>query len=327
MKANPEATTNLRIYLEANPAVDGYHLEEAASENAQVNIMMGQTFDEGQPLDMVKYSLLMAGVGDVLAQSDLNARPTWLMADHFISDINQDQGQEVVRHQVEERIKFLTRLNEVFGITIEFVSSAELAQTPAYRQNLDKLSQEAHSNPDFMQAVLMAVPEDRRDDPSSVQYPLEEIATIESMGTDIKVGPVYEKKYDIPSRSIASKIGCKVFSSIYGTRGYLFGAPDIPQSLKGNIDEFGILPYKINSKGLGGNRIDPMNSEAGAVEELIADTVDPRALQDLVVIAKMARERLEGSSLGVLDVTELNINEAKKIAFNAYLCYIYTPLR
>lgn len=326
MKINPEATAKLGVYLEASDVVEGHHLEAASTGETPVNIMMGQTFDDGQPLDMVKYSLLMAGVNDVLEQGDVEAQAKWLMADHFISEINQDQDQEVVRQQLEARTSYLARLNDIFGIDIGFVSSAELSQTPAYRQNLDKLTGEAESNPDFMQAVLLAVPEDRRDDPSSVQYPLEELATIESMGTDIKVGPVYERKYDVPSRNIAAKIGFNVFSSIYGTRGYLFGGPNLPPTLEQSIEEFGILPYKIDSKGQRESRIDPVNSEAGEIEELVSTTVDTRAIKDLLAVASMAKERLEGSPLEEIEVTEENIQEAKKIVFNAYLCYIYSPL-
>ncbi len=315
-------------YFNASGVTDNHALQDGLSERDDLTLMMGQTFDDGQPLDLLKYGLLIDGIQGVAEQSGIRSTANWLIADHFISDINKDEVVETVTAQAQDRVDYLERLNWAFGLNIGHVMSSQLAETTEYKSNVAILDEESETNPAFRDALFLAVPEDRRDDPLSIRYPIEEIATIASLGTDIKVGPVYERKYDDPTRNIASKIGFKVFSSVYATKGFLFGSPAVSDDVAASIEAFGILPYKIDSKGQRSHRIDPINDQPDEVEKLIFDTNDPRAITDLLAIAVLASKKLQTEQSNVVDaaISITDIKQLKKLAYNAYLCYIYSPL-
>src|SRR3989338_9961044 len=175
-------------------------LEERVKSGKPLNIMMGQTFDSGQPVDMMKYALFMLNLSDRLQDVGVDVTSNWLIADHFIVDINQDQSAMEARKQVEQRIDYLRRLNEVYGGNIGFVLSSELSGREDYKRNLEILFAEAGKNSRFKGLVLRAVPADRRSNLNALRYPFEELATIQTMGADVKVGPPYETLYDGPAR-------------------------------------------------------------------------------------------------------------------------------
>lgn len=222
-------------------------LKDRMASSGHINIMMGQTFDDGQPVDMLKYALFMMNLGDIIHSAGVEVTPRWLIADHFITDINQDQEAARVQEQVQKRMAFLERLNSVYGGNIGVVLSSELSRSEEYRKNLEVLFAEGENNQHFREEVLKAVPADRRGHPNAYRYPFEELATIQSMNTDIKVGPPYERHYDEPARDIAPIVGFNRYVAIQLTRSYPFGTPEIPASIAREIEAFGILPYK---KGL-----------------------------------------------------------------------------
>ncbi len=258
-----------------------------ATKKRKIRIMMGQTFDDGQPIDMIKYGVFMMNLSDLLSKNGAKVNSNWLIADHFMTEINEDKIREEAERQARSRIDYLSRLNQIYGGDIGFVLSSELCKTPEYNSNLELLKKRAKDDPEFRRVVLEAIPEDRRDNPSAINYPLEELAVIESMGTDVKIGPKYEIKYDEPARKFASLIGFKKFSAIHLRNGYPFGNPNIPKEKKEEIEEFGVLPYKKDSKGLGEFRIDPINDSNEKVIELIRSTTDIRALQGLIETYKL----------------------------------------
>ena len=272
----------------------GRELEELAAAGRPISIMMGQTFDDGQPIDLLKYALVLMNLQEELERAGNAVRCTWVIADHFIVEINRDQDEASARLQVDERIDFLERLNRTYGGRLEFALSSELSRTERYRAVLAKLLAEADSNPDFRERALRAVPEDRRDNPGALVYPFEEMATIASMDADVKVGPPYERFYDEPARGFGPAMGLKKFIGIYLTRCYPFGDPRIEPELAAEIERFGILPYKKGSKGLGDFRIDPLNDPPEAVEALLRTTTDPRALTDLAALLALAQARRPG---------------------------------
>jgi hypothetical protein len=322
-------------------------IEAMKGRSAPINIMMGQTFDEGQPVDMIKYALAIMELQDRLQESGTEVNSNWLIADHFMVDINQDADAETAREQVKKRMDFLNKLNTTFGGNIRFVLSSELNQTQEYQETLTRLKTEAESNPNFRKAVLEAVPEDRRDNPNAWVYPLEELATIQAMGTDIKVGPVYEMFYDSPAREFAPMVGLKKYSAIHLTKAFPFGNPELSDKLRETIGEFGILPYKIGSKGLGDYRIDVMNDSLPKIKETIRRTLDTRALLDLLVIEEQARQRLERTedslfsrvpvdsyipsdqfAYGEPEIRNTEVrNILKRIAMPAYEEFIHNQLR
>lgn len=307
-----------------------FDLLQEKADLGRANIMMGQTFDGGQPVDILKYALLIMDLESIFASRGIEAKSTWLIADHFISVINRDSEKDEVKRQTNNRISYLEKINEVFGGNIAITLSSQLSRTPSYIENLSKLINESNINKEFKEAALLAVPEDRRSNPDALIYPFEEIATIESLHTDIKVGPVYEKKYDKPARDIAPRIGFTKYAGIYGAKGYLYGNPHIPKKLKSEIEEFGILPYKKDSKKLGDYRIDPLNDSSEKVRELVFSTEDPRALLDLINIAFLAQKKLERieepkASRSFIE-TEHRLEYLRNLAFDLYICYIYIPL-
>ena len=269
-------------------------LEESMKKDS-LNIMMGQTFDNGQPVDMMKYALFMMNISDILKEKEVVTKSNWLIADHFIAEINQDKTVAEVTTQMESRIKYLNKLNEVYGGNIGFVKSSELSKTKEYQANLDRLFVEAEKNPRFKELVLNAIPADRRSNPNALRYPFEELATIQSMHTDIKIGPPYEKVYDTPAREYAAEVGFTKYIAIQLTKSFPLGNPEIPSKLREEIETFGILPYKKDSKGLGNYRIDPINDDLNKVKQIINETTDVRSIVDLLIITEQAKCRLENN--------------------------------
>ena len=307
-------------------------------ENGQsFNIMMGQTFDDGQPVDIMKYALFIMNLSDVLRRKDVRVVARWLIADHFITDINQELEVVQTRGQANSRVGFLQRINSVYGGSIGIVLSSELSLQDSYKQNLAVLLEQANRNEDFREKALRAVPEDRRDNPNALRYPFEELATIQTMDTDIKIGPPYEIYYDGPAREIAPIVGFKRYVAIHLTRGFPFGNPTIPPDVSEEIEAFGVLPYKKDSKGLGSYRIDPTIDGIERVQRLVAATMDTRAIIDLLVITEQARQRLEGrvDPSGVEKILEKTYNPAterrdlnalQELAMELYIRYIHEPL-
>lgn len=304
-----------------------------------INIMMGQTFDDGQPVDMLKYGLLIMNFSDILKGYGVQVASRWLIADHFITDINQELEAAQARDQANRRIGFLQRINSVYSGNIGTVLSSELSLSDNYKQNLAVLLEEADNNEGFREKALRAVPEDRRNNPNALRYPFEELATIQSMDIDIKVGPPYEILYDEPAREIAPLVGFNRYVAIHLTRGFPFGNPDLPPNILAEIEAFGVLPYKKSSKGLGNYRIDPTIDSVERVRELVATTTDARVIIDLLVIAEQARQRIEGQigfTLGRVEkllqkayntATERQgFEELQELAMELYVGYIHGPL-
>ena len=342
----------MREYLSQKALVQNIaaieELEEMVKSGMNIRIMMGQTFDAGQPVDMIKYALFMMNLSDMLQDAGADVTCNWLIADHFIVDINRDKAAEEARKQVEQRIDYLRRLNEVYGGNIGVVLSSDLSRRDDYKKNLCVLLAEAERNPEFRESVLNSVPPDRRNDQNALRYPFEELTTIQTMDTDVKVGPPYEILYDVPARGFALAVGFNRYVSIQLTNAFPFGNPKMSARTSESIEQFGVLPYKIGSKGLKGNRIDPMNDDLDRVQELVGSTRDIRAVIDLLVIAEQAQQRLEKdkgvspfASNGMrlyeprnqfeYDDAEIpqgmHNKQFQDLAIGAYKEFIYKPLR
>lgn len=321
----------IQAYAKRSSVIDSMDLSGLKDRAVlgRANIMMGQTFDDGQPVDIVKYAILIMDIQDIFSSAGVKSSSTWLIADHFISDINKDEEKAEVERQAQNRISYLIAINEAFKGKVGIQLSSQLSETSRYQTNLSTLLTEADTNKEFREAALEAVPEDRRNNPDALLYPFEEIATIESMDTDIKVGPAYERKYDEPACDIAPKAGFTTYAPVYATKGFPFGNPNIPENIRHEIEEFGILPYKKDSKKLGKFRIDPVNDTPEQTRELINQTEDIRALIDLIQISNLAKRRLGGKDSEGSNIPKANkqhIIHLRKLAYEAYFWYIYNPL-
>ena len=262
------------------------------SKGDKAKIIMGLTFDEGQTLSMVKYALFLMDLQDLLIKEGVNAEAQWIIADHFMTDLNKDIAQAQAKSHGLERIGFLQDLNTIYHGNLCFLRTSKLSQNSDYQENTRILKQEAKTNPDFKNKILQAVPEDRRSNSGVINYPLEELATIQTLGVAVKVGPKSEIVYDVIAREFFEKIGFNKYIAIHLTNSFPFGNPKIPEDAKEWINEFGVLPYKKNSKGLRDFRIDPLNDDPKDVIKLIRVTTDKRALIDLIVTADLADHRL-----------------------------------
>ncbi|MBI4919441.1 hypothetical protein HY837_05900 [archaeon] len=313
----------LKNYLSRKSLVEKVlTLDELEKLKSPVNLMMGQTFDEGQPLDMLKYALFIMNLSDLLRDRGVDVTASWLIADHFISEINKDNDAEVVKRQAIDRINYLKKINSVYDFNICFVLSSELSKTDAYKTNLKRLHEKKDRNLAFREAVLKSVPEDRRSNPDCFDYSFEELATIQTMNAGIKVGPQYELFYDEPARNFASMIGFNKLVGVYLTNCWPLGNPVLDEKTKNAIENFGVLPYKKNSKGLGDYRIDPLKDDSERVKDLLNKTVNNKALIDLQVILSLARNRLEG----VLRPSEI-VALSKDQLVSMYETYVATPIR
>lgn len=264
-----------------------------AEKGRKIHIMMGQTFDAGQPVEMIKYGLFMMNLSDKLSESGAEVYCRWIIADHFMTAINEDKIRVEAEEQARTRIEYLKRINRIYGGNIGFVLSSELSVEKDYVRMLDFLKVAAERDLEFKRKVLESVPEDRRNNPKSINYPLEELAVIESMKTDIKIGPKYEAKYDVPAREFAQIIKIRKFSVIHLRNSYPYGDRDIPADKRKEIEEFGLLPYKLDSKGMGSSRIDPVNGSPEKINALLLTTRDKRALQDMIETCKLAAMKLK----------------------------------
>jgi len=294
-----------------------------SKKSNNINIEMGQTFDEGQPLEMVKYALFIMNLQDLISQQGAKASSHWIVADHFMTSINKDKEIKEAEKQAKDRVAFLNLLNKTYNGNIESVYSSKLSKLSEYQKNLEILKTNYEENRIFRSRVTGSVPKDRRNNPEAVNYTLEELATIQTMMPDIKVGPKYEINYDLPARELAQLIGFKKFSAVHLTNSYPFGNPDIPKDVKKEIEEFGILSYKKNSKGLGNYRIDPINDNKEKIEKLITTTIDRRALIGLIQTCKLISMK-SGEEFNYKVPNDLK--GLKKLSINLYDKYIKDPL-
>ncbi|MFH1400413.1 MAG: hypothetical protein ABIH41_02745 [Nanoarchaeota archaeon] len=270
-------------------------LARLSEGSGQVSLMMGQTFDEGQPFDMLKYGLFMMNMVDFFKAQGSAAQAYWMIADHFLTDINRDVDVQRAAVLRDRREGYLNRMNAVYSGDILVVRSSELSKTHAYQSVKAELVQKARDDPHFREEMLRAVPDDRKQVKDAVLYPLEELATIFAMGADVKVGPVYERFYDVPARQVSYGLGHKPFVAVHLSRSLPFGNPVLDADLGREVSSFGVLPYKLNSKGLAPHRIDAMSSDMASTRALLNRTSDPYALVDLLAIGEMAEQRLEGA--------------------------------
>ena len=301
-------------------------LDSLAHQGKKIPIMMGQTFDDGQPADMIKYGLFIMELEDYFKEIGANPSSQWVLADHFMTAINKEKEQSESLVQRNSRQEFLEKMNKVYHGRIGIVCSSDLTSQDQYKQILENLQQELERNPKFREEMLSSIPQDRRQNPGALRYPLEELATIFSLGTQVKIGPKYEANYDIPARDATGELGLQKYVAIHLTNSFPLGNPTIPKEDQVEIDFFGLTPYKINSKKLRKYRLDPINGITSEEKELILQTQDFRAIKDLIAFSLLARKRLigEGNSEVLGDLQDFR--DARIVAYELYNRYIKQQL-
>ena len=266
----------------------------------------------------------------------------------FPTEINQDQVATEARKEAEQRVNYLQKINRVYKGNIGFVLSSELSKQEEYQQNLEVLIREGDRNFRFRELVLRAVPTDRLNQSNLLRYTFEELATIQTMNTDIKIGPKYEVHYDEAAREFAPVVGFNKYVAIHITKSLPFGKSELSGEKSRELEEYGLTPYKKGSKGLSDCRIDPINDDVEKVKELIGTTENIKAVIDLLVITEQAKQRLGGKSIiptffaqngqkmylptkpFKYDDPELaqtkHLKTLQDLAFGSYIDYIHKPL-
>lgn len=268
-------------------------LETRIEDGRPVEMMMGQSYDDGQPIDLLKYSLFMMNLKDLLKPSGVDVNINMLLADHFMTDFNKEMSREEAINLGGLRRDFLERVNVAYSGDIRLLFSSVLSQSERYQQTLDQLRRAGVEDPVFKETLLQSVPEKYRENPDALNYPFEEVACIASLDTDIKIGPSYELFYDGPARDAAPMVGFNRYIAVHLTNSQLLGeVSELDEKTRAQIESFGVLPYQFRSKGLSDNRINLGDYDSETVEELIRTTgVD--GLVDLLVISELAQQRVE----------------------------------
>jgi hypothetical protein len=301
-------------------------LYNLSHQKEEIPIMMGQTFDGGQPADMIKYALVIMELEDGLKRSGAVPSSQWLLADHFMTSINKEKEQAESLSQRRSRQEFLEKINQAYKGDIKIIYSSDLINQERYIKTLEDLQEQLEKKSGFKEEMLASIPQDRRQNPEAIRYPLEELATIFSLGTKIKVGPRYEANYDIPARNVAEGLGFNRYVAIHITNAFPFGAPTIPKEDQVEIENVGLTPYKINSKKMGQYRLDPINGKSSEDEKLLLQTRDFRAIKDLVSFSLLARKRLTGNeNFGELEYLH-DSEDARIVAYELYNKYIKQPI-
>lgn len=312
----------LDLYLKQPHLVEEVWTPEEIKEKVTygpVNIMMGQVYDsQGHPIDLLKYSLFIMNLEDLIHQEGGHASSIMLLADHFLTDINRDMDKLEAHRAGRMRKSFLEKVSRVYHGNTRLIFSSTLSKKGGYRKTLGRLHRETEKNERFRELVLKAVPEDRRDNEGAFDYPIEELTCISTLHTDIKVGPKYERFYDAPAREFSEVVGLKPYSAIHLTDCYPLGtdfdAKDFP---------FGILPYKAGSKGLQDHRIDLGQLDSDRVDTLIDTTSRKDALLSIIVIGDLARQRLEGKIAPFhLNKSDLSLPQMRQRAKALFWDYI-----
>ena len=96
--------------------------------------------------------------------------------------------------------------------------------------------------------------------------------------------------------------------------------------MKGGIknEEYGVLPYKLDSKGLAQYRIDPINDSSDKVKDLINSTTDIRALKDLHQIFKLISMK---TKMPLQESVPFELSSFKESAQERYDELIREPLK
>jgi hypothetical protein len=304
-------------------------LRQKTSENTSLNVMMGQTFDDGQPIDLLKYSLFMMSFQDLLQEDEIDVKSSMLLADHFLTDFNREMTQEEAYRLGKERESFLRRLNTVYQGDVEVLFSSELSRSAKYKGILAKLKTKSEDDEEFRNRLLQAVPEKRRSNPDALKYPFEEVACVASLDTDVKIGPNYELFYDEPARDAAPMVGFNRYIAIHLTNSHLFGnVPNLDEDTVSAINRFGILPYQIQSKGLRNNRVDLGNVNSTKPRDLIQTTEDKESLTDLLVILSLAQQRIEGiTDFNLLEgISDYSVADLRNLTSDMFHEYVEKPL-
>lgn len=284
----------LREYLKQPCLVESLlgmqEIENIVRQKNPVQIMMGQTYDKsGQPFDLLKYSLFMFNLEDLLAREGVEAHPGVLIADHFVTDIEKELTEnEAVIYGIR-RWNFLDRVSLVYTGNINRMHidfSSLLRDSAEYQETLGRLKERREKDPEFAALVMKAVPLDKRGNKDSLDYPLEELASIAAWDTGIKVGPPYEVMYDRPARRFGPAVGLKKYAAVQLKAVQPLGDTDeeIP---------FGLLPYKLSSKKMEQRRICMQPFDGDKAMHLIRSSMNRKAVEHVVVTADLARQRLE----------------------------------
>ena len=107
--------------------------------------------------------------------------------------------EEQVSCGLDELINTLTVLSELYGVELDSGLSSEFMSSSGYLELFGELKESVEVDRGIKQRVVGLVPENKRHNKGSLEYPIHEFACVQLMsdqGQELKLGPVAEKKYD-----------------------------------------------------------------------------------------------------------------------------------
>jgi len=214
-------------------------------------------------------------------------------------------------------------LLRVYGGDANFVRSSQLSQLDSYKTALFTLNEKFLRDKQFAARMDECVPVDRRRVGAS-RYALEELATIFSLGTNIKIGPPYERHYDEPAREIAQSFGFEKYVSVCLRPAQLFGNPHLDSQMAAWLSQEGITPYKIGSKGMDRFRIDPMQDSLVDAQHKICSTSAGSTLVQLYRTFELAAARIGFDEISRASDAQLLSQPRAQLA--QQLATLYEPL-
>lgn len=169
----------------------------------------GMNFGDTTPIDVLNVFLAGTCVKDYKV----------LLVDEFQRINGEDETR--IAQRLEKVQDTLEKLSGIYSVNPEQIVCSDFMGTRNYQDILKKHEQVVNAN-GFYQKLLKTVPEKFRGNPDALNYPLNEIACVDflgqNMGTQVKVGPSTEKKYD----KIMNEMGLPV-DFVYLNNAYALG--------------------------------------------------------------------------------------------------------
>jgi len=271
-------------------------------KNRKITILYGETYDEfGNTIDSMKYYLFLANLVDVLKSRGFETDARVLVADTAAVRNADDSKKEKVLQLGKQRGEFVERVRQIYNCNFRVQYMSEFIESEDFKKTFRQVKEICFANEDLKKMVRDSVPPDRlhKSEQNEYQYSLEEISTI--TGLDIKVGPPRERLYDGIANIVAERLGKQKLLPIYLTMSQPLGLQFDFFILNKDLEEYGLTPYKADSKGLLANRILPGKTTPEYARKIIQESFIsnnpelPNPVLDMAMIAEMARQRLEGN--------------------------------
>jgi len=268
-----------------------------------LTIFYGETYDDkGNPIDSLKYYLVVSALAAALKKEGIAVEPTILVADSAACRNVGDEKQGEIMRLGEHRFQFVQRTNEVYGTDLRVRKMSDYVTSPEFVTRRGKIVELCNGDQELMRAVEKTVPESKTDTERTkgFLYSFDEITTIVNL--DLKVGPPREDLYDNVARAVAKRRKEKEIMSLFLSPTFPLGMGWSYFFVNEGIEDHGITAYKAGSKRLQRQRIIVGASNPDYVRSLLDNSFIslnpslPNPVLDIGLICEMARRKLTGDN-------------------------------